>query len=245
MKRILQLLSGIMMALALTLGWRTLNVARIELPVFADPPQVSLKGHLPPAPRKSTGTAGVVRVIIGGNLFETERGQKPKTEDKAEMQAPLPPPTNIVLNGIFLLPDEPVAIMSDKKSGAKQRGLRRGEMIGDYEIGDIASRKVTLLGAGGQRFTVRLETRKGAGTAAPASTRGTRPTPPRPPAARAPRPPVPERGTATTRAQPSRPSTGRERSAPVARPAKPAARPDPAQARLEALKKLREAANRR
>ncbi len=241
MKRILQLLSGVMVALTVALGWRTLDVGRIEPPVFVDPAQLALEEPLPPAPRKATGNMAVVRAIIDGNLFQTERGQKPKADaTAAEVQAPLPPPTNIVLNGIFLLPDEPVAIMSDKKSGARQRGLRRGEMIGDYEIGDIASRKVTLLGAGGQRFTVRLETKKGSGMAAPASARPGRPAPPRPPSARAPRPSGADRTSAAAR------PPSRDRPPPSPRPAKTAKpAPDPAQARLEALKKLREAANRR
>ena len=238
MKRILQLLSGVMVALVIVLGWRTLDVARIQPPVFSDPPQTALANPLPPSPRKASGNTPVVRAIIDGNLFETERGKKPKPAATEEVQAPLPPPTNIVLNGVFMVPKEPVAIMTDKKSGARQRGLRTGDMIADYEIGDIASRRVTLLGAGGQRFTVRLQTKKGSGTTAPASARPGRPVPPRPPSARAARPPV-ERGTAARATTAPKPPSRARSGAP-----KPAT-PDPAQARLEALKKLREAANRR
>ncbi|MFP6627392.1 MAG: hypothetical protein VCA74_10135 [Deltaproteobacteria bacterium] len=245
MKRILQMVSLLLAVLAVVLVWRVMEVMKIQPPEFSNPVQTTDVKPLPPAPARLSATSSMIKSVIDGNLFEAERGQRPQEEETEEELAPLPPPTNISLNGILLVGEAPVAIMTDSKSGGRQLRVRVGEMVGDYEVGGIDARQVTLMGAGGQRFNVVLQTRKGA----------SRMSRPRTPVRSAPRPsasrPVPARGARPTPPSPSaRMVVGSQKPIPRSNPptavGKPVKRaPTPAQARLEALKRLREAAKKK
>jgi hypothetical protein len=188
--------------------------------------------------------------IVEGNLFESDRGQSAAAAAAgggAEGE-PLPPPTNVVLNGIFVMEGRPMAIVSDSTAGNKQLTLRVGDNVGDYQVGDITDRRVMLLGRGGQQFSLDLDIKKGPQGGAPVA---------------APARPAP--ATAANRAQQATGQTAAQRAAAAraaaanrsaqqqrnraagARPADGEApnRPDPTQARLDALQRLREVAPQR
>jgi hypothetical protein len=258
-KRLLQVFSAALALLAVGLGWRLTQVLSVDPPVFEDPPQTAAGEPLAPAPRPRVGGKVVMDGIVGGNLFETERGYREEEELGAdgEVEEPLPPPTNVVLNGVFFQPGgRPMVIMTDTSAGNKQLTLGIGDNVGEYQVGEITDTRVMLLGRGGQQFSVELDIKKGA-QAVPA-----RPTPrPAASANRAASPPARSNNNAQTpaqraaqaraaaqraaqqRAQQARQQAadGRNRDGGQQDEAQ-AARQDATQARLEALKRLREAA---
>ncbi len=279
MKRLIRLLTVVQVALAVALAARIAAVSSIEPPQFYDLSPMPSKNVLPPSPAKRRPPAVAVNAIVGGNLFETERGKHEEITVEAPEEPPMPPPATVKLNGVLLLGPDPVAIMTDTAVGPNQRRVRRGDMLGDYEVGSITEGRVTLLGTGGQEFLVDLELNVGAVArhaartpprATPARTSARTPArpPARPPArgsaartstARAPVPPAAGRtagdrpmtareraqaAQARTRAAVAERSAAANRSAAAARSSQPA-KPDPVQARLDALRRLREAAKKR
>jgi len=260
-KRILDIASVVLVLLALALGWRMVQVFGVAPPQFKDAVQTARVEPLPPPPRSPTPRGASMDAIAGGNLFETERGvhEDDSAADGEPVLEDLPPPTNVVLNGVFFqLTGRPMAIMTDTSSGNRQLTLHEGDNLGEYQVGKITQQRVTLLGRNGQEFSLQLDINKRAG-ATPARTAAARRTPPRPtPAANRaqqarsgaqPRSPAAERvaQTAAQRAAEAR----RQQAGRAARPAQGAAaqadqqRQDATAARLEALRRLREAARAR
>ncbi len=256
MRRILQIVSALMAFIAVALTWRIAEVVSIAPPVFG--PTASVKGDAPIlAPRKvRVARPTTISAIVNSNLFEAERGKREDPLESAPAAA-LPPPTNLTLNGIMFIGGEPIAIVTNTKAAGSQLTVKSGEMVDVYEVGNISSRDVTLLGPGGQKFALALTVQKGGAPAAaraaarsaaarnaaarnaPEQTaaRGVRPQPTRPatPRTRANSPAAtPTRGARPT---PPRPRGGEEAANPSQRSAK-----DAAMARLEALRKLRAAA---
>ena len=98
-------------------------------PEFADPPQLANSEPLAPAPRSPSGGKAVFDGIIGGNLFETQRGYIEIADEggDAVSEEPLPPPTNVILTGVFFQPGgRPMVIMTDTSAGDKQLTLGLG-----------------------------------------------------------------------------------------------------------------------
>jgi hypothetical protein len=198
--------------------------------------------------------------IVGGILFETERGYREDEGVDADGlvdEEPLPPPTNVVLNGVFYQPaGNPMVIMTDTSSGNKQLTLGKGDNVGEYQVGDITDTRVTLLGRGGQQFSVELDIKTGAqGGAVRATPRPATPAS-RPVAnnnAQTPAQRAAQARAAAQRAAQQRAQQARQQAANAPRGGKNAEgepevdeerqnRQDATQARLEALKRLREAA---
>ena len=181
MKRLLQIVSGMLAVLACALLWRIVQVLSVAPPEFTDPAQLAAGEALAPPPRSQSPRGPAMDAILEGNLFESERG---KGESGASAAAgdgePLPPPTNVVLNGIFAMEGRPMAIVSDSTAGNKQLTLRVGDNVGDYQVGDITERRVTLLGRGGQQFSLDLDIKKGPQGGAPVAAPA-RAAPPQPP----------------------------------------------------------------
>ena len=255
MKRLLQLVSAVLCVLAVALVWRIAQVMQVEPPAFPQTVQGGKAEPVAPPVKRPTPSGAAIGGILAGNLFETERGQKPPEDTGVAESAPLPPPTNVSLSGVFVREGEPMAIVTDSSSGNRQMTLRVGENVGDYRVGEILSDRVTLLGSGGQRFLLELDIKKGGG----AVRTPVRPTPAATPAGRTPaqlraaaarnsraapprasavpvRPPA--RTSAAARAAAARARAAQNRTAP-ARAGKPAA--TAAQSRLEALRQLRQA----
>ena len=250
MKRLLQVVSGTLAALALLLVWRIVQVWRVEPPQFQSPAQVRDAEALPPPPKLPGPGDATVDQIVKGNLFETERGAVDVAQG-GEDQAPLPPPTNVVLNGVFFqTTGRPMAIITDTSAGGRQLTLQQGDNVGEYQVGSITRQSVTLLGRAGQEFALELAVGK--------APEGTAATPPRAVAtpgapATAAAQSAAQRAAAarrqaqqlqqTQQAQQAQQKGGRAVQNRAAPPA--VAEADPGQARLEALKRLREAASRR
>jgi hypothetical protein len=232
--------------LACALLFRIVQVLSVAPPEFTDPPQLSAGEPLPPPPPNLSPRGPAMDAIVEGNLFESERGEGASSASGTGGVGgePLPPPTNVVLNGIFVMEGRPMAIVSDSTAGNKQLTLRVGDNVGDYQVGDITERRVTLLGRGGQQFSLDLDIKKGPQGGAPVAA----PARPTPPAAAGNRGQPPAGQTAAQRAAAARAAAAnrtaqqqRARTA-GARPdeGESADRPDPTQARLDALKRLRE-----
>ncbi len=270
MKRLLQAASVVLLLLAVVLGLRIVRALQVAPPQLSEPPQVASAAPLAPAARNPSPRGTARDSIVSGNLFETERGYKAEDEiggDDSE-EPPLPPPTNVVLNGVFVSRDKPMAILTDSSSGNRQLTLHVGDNVGDYQVGKITARQVTLIGRGNQEFLLELAIKKGGAAPArnTAAARGARPattagrpghpatTPTAAQRAQAAR----ERAAAAReRAQAARTQTPAQRAAAARAAARAQAdkgslgggaaggRVDPTQARLEALKRLREAAAKR
>ena len=263
MSRILQLFSLLLAAIAVMVGWRIIKVARIATPQFQDPPQLASQDGLRIPPHKVRGDAAMINAIVDGNIFDPQRGYQAPTADAAQ-EAPLPPPTNVVLNGIMVVDGKPVAIVTDTKQGNTQLSVRVGEMVDAYEVGKIEGNAVTLLGPGGKKFAVALDVVKAKqgrptpGRRPPVSRTTVRPTPSRTAPGRTPTPPAraaaaraaAARAAAARRAAgrngptPGHAVRGRPQPAGAARGQAPPT-PDPAQERLKALKAIRQAAGAR
>jgi len=253
-RRLLQLVSGVFILLSAALGWRIVQVFQVEPPTFGEPVASEPGTPLPPAPRRRAVSASTIDAIVDGNLFETERGYREEEGGDADVsEEPLPPPTNIALNGVFVIRDDPMAIVTDAGSGNRQLTLHVGDNVGEYQVGEITAQRVTLLGRSGQQFSLELDIKKGA--TVPVRT------PARPAAGARPAVPAvsttpPRSQTAAERAQAARAAQAQRaqaaqasRAAARARAAAgragaeaPGAPKDPTQQRLEALRRLREAA---
>jgi type II secretory pathway component PulC len=246
-KRLLQAVSVVLAAISVLLIWRVVRVWQVSAPEFSEPAQVAMKQAAPP-PTRSLPPPTAVDAIVNGNLFETERGT---IEDSSGAGAgadgePLPPPTNVVLNGVFFqTTGRPMAIITDTSSGNRQLTLQEGDNVGDYQVGKITHDRVTLLGHGGQEFSLELAVSQGvAAGGAP------QPRPATPPIARPATPPAPgaaqtaaQRAAAARRQQQTRARAGGA-AAGAAQPEDGAQQNEATQARLEALRRLREAASR-
>jgi len=238
--------------LACALLWRIVQVLSVAPPEFTDPTQVAAGEALAPPPHSQSPRGAAMDAILEGNLFESERGQGGPAADAAGSEEPLPPPSNVVLNGIFSMEGRPMAIVSDSTAGNKQLTLRVGDNVGDYQVGDITDRRVTLLGRGGQQFSLDLDIKKGPQGGAPVATPA-RPVPAAP--ANRGQPPAPAGQTAAQRAAAARAAAAnratqqqqraRASGARTDEGATGGERPDPTQARLDALKRLREVAPQR
>ncbi len=155
MKRMLQAVALTQLALVLLIGTRIVQVAGVAPPAFSEPAAAGSAEALPPKPRRRPTNKAMVEAIIEKNLFDTERGQgidESEIDVDGEDATPLPPPTNVRLNGVFFRGDEPMAIMTDTSDGTTQRHVREGDMLGDYQVGKIGTAGVQLLGSGGQEF---------------------------------------------------------------------------------------------
>jgi hypothetical protein len=245
MKRLLQGVSVLLAGLALLLVWRTVRVWQVTPPEFPAPVQIAGNDQLPPPLRLGGAPPGTVEAIVAGNLFETERGAGEDTTTDGAGDEPLPPPTNVVLNGVFFqTTGRPMAIITDTSAGNRQLTLQEGDNVGDYQVGQIARDRVTLLGHTGQEFALELTVSQGVAAAAsvrPASlTTAPRPVPPVP-AAQTAAQTAAQRAAAARRQQQqqARARPGQNRTEP------PGQQNDPTQARLEALRRLREAASRK
>ncbi len=252
MKRLLDIVSAVMGVLCIALGWRITNVVRVAPPVFGDVPQTAKLEPLPPPVQSPTPRGPALESIVKGNLFETERGyDESASGGDAAAEEPLPPPTNVVLNGVFFqMSGRPMAIMTDTSAGNRQLTLQTGDNLGEYQVGDISRQRVTLLGRGGQEFSLELDIKKGAAAVAARPQPAAGRTPPAAPAAR---PGAPATGpTARSPAAERVAQTAAQRAAEARRQQalrerQPAAtggaqQPDATQARLEALRRLRESA---
>jgi hypothetical protein len=134
-----------------------------------------------------------------------------------------------------------MAILTDSSSGNRQLTLQEGDNVGDYQVGKIARDRVTLLGNGGQEFSLELAVSQGVGA-------GGAPARPVPPVAR----PVAQPATQAAQTAAQRAAAARRQQQARARPGQAQNRPEEApqaneatQARLEALQRLREAASSR
>jgi hypothetical protein len=245
-KRLLQVVAAALGVLALLLVWRIAQVWKVEPPAFPPPAQVAAIDPLPPAPKPLGATQPAIEEIVNGNLFETDRGAIEPTAATGE-ETPLPPPTNVVLNGVFFqTTGRPMAIMTDTSAGNKQLTLQQGDNVGEYQVGKITRQGVTLLGRGGQEFSLDLAVGKTTPAAIAASV-ARPPTPP--PAAAAAAAQSAAQRAAAARKQAQQVQQSQEAQQKGGRPVQnrttaQVAETDPGQARLEALKRLREAATR-
>lgn len=274
MKRALQALAVLQLALVVALGVRIFGVWTTPLPEFGEIPDLPATSSVPP-PRPPTKIPdSVTEAVVDNDLFDEERGQGEEidVDSIAVEEAPVPPPSTFRLVGVMRIGSEPVGIVLDPNVSAEQVSVRRGEMFGDYEIGDITASGITLLGGAGQRFQIplRVEAASAGGVAAPApgaaGTAGapaprsatTKATPPAKPVTAKPSTPRPV-GTPPGGGD-DKAMNARERAQAIAQrnaeARKAAAKknseeegggeaggpPDPVQARLEALRQLREAA---
>lgn len=265
MKRLLQALALLQLALVVGLGMRVVDVLRTPLPAFSDIPELPAATPLPPPRDRAKPAPSVTDAIVDADLFDDARGTGEADVDMSGIEveaAPVAPPTTVKLTGVIVLGADPVAILSDPNVGPEQKSVRSGEMFGEYEIGDISQNAVILLGASGQEFQVplRVEAASGGGGPAPVGPPG------RPTAPGAARPAATVRNTArpaTAAAQDQKTMTARERAqaisqrnadirnrsqgdnAPGGKGEDESGAPDPVQARLEALRQLREAAKTR
>ena len=269
MKRLLQGLAILQVLLLLGLGTRVVEVLRTPMPEFPEVPELPALTPLPPPRERPKVTPNITDAIVDADLFDEVRGQGGEDIDVSDVvvdAAPVAPPTSVTLAGVMLLGQEPVAILSDTTVGPGQASVRPGDMFGEYEVGDITSSAVILLGSSGQEFQVplRVGAAGGDGGAAPVpppAARGAAATAARPGAAARPtanRPGDPRQNDAKD----SRTMTARERAQAISQRnaeirdraqaqggeedgEEKGSAPDPVQARLEALRQLREAAKNR
>jgi hypothetical protein len=276
-KRLLQGLAVLQFVLAIALAVRVVGVWTTPLPAFPDVPELPAESELPPPRPVPKIPATVTDAVVEHDLFDEQRGVKDAIEfEDPSTMVPVAPPATVKLMGVMLIGGEPVGILLDTNLKPDQQSVRKGDMFGEYEVGEITRDNLTLIGSGNQQFQVPLRIDATAAAAMP---------PPQPgPAARPTAPPIPGARPPVTPPHPSaiagkpvsaRPAAGhdagaapeqktmsaRERAQAIAQRnadlrktgAKApggaegennqgAAKPDPVQARLEALRALREAA---
>jgi hypothetical protein len=262
LKRLLQLAALFQALLGAWLLIRVGEVSTVAAPTFPElVAQPAILEVSPPPPRVKI-LPSVLKAITGADLFDAERGDRPPPavvagDDITFEEPPLPPPTTITVSGILLLGAEPEAIMTDATQGTEPRRVRSGDMIGDYEIGEISATSVELLGSTpSEVFDIGLTI--AAGTGATAAVATAKPAA----AANAARIAAQRKAAEVRKAAVSRTNdksnaakTARERAqaAQKARAAgkgqgnaaQPDPKRDPVQLRLEALQRLREAATKR
>ncbi|HYB98063.1 MAG TPA: hypothetical protein VEC57_02905 [Candidatus Limnocylindrales bacterium] len=274
MKRLFQALAIVQLALVVALGLRVVEVMRTEPPQFGEIPDAPAPAPIPPPKPRARISPAVTEAVVKGDLFDAQRGAglgDINIDDAPVDATPLPPPTSVTLTGVMIIGAEPVAILSDPAVGPEQQSLRKGEMLGDYEVGEITSSSVTLLGQAGQQFHVPLKIQGGSGgggVAAAPPAPGARPSAAanRPGTTAAARPATPRPGRGEPEPQDeTRSMTARERAQAIAQrnaaargrtagnqqggkgggEKEEAGGADPVQARLDALRRLREAAKSR
>jgi hypothetical protein len=277
-KRLLQGLALVQVALIVALGWRIVAVWTTPLPEAGEIPELPAVTALPPPKPAPKPSEAITVAVVEHDLFDEERGQGVDPNDvtvDGPPDVPVPPPSTVKLTGVMVLGGEPVGFLLDPSIKPEQQAVRKGDMFGEYQVGDITPMGLLLLGTQSQQFQIPLKVEAAAGGGAiapgaapggpppPPRTPGTRPTPPpKPVAARpAPKPGAPEPAEAENKAM-----SARERAqaiaqrnaelrkqnqgakgAAAAEEADPAAEAEanPVQARLEALRQLREAAKSR
>lgn len=271
MKRVLQALALVQLLLVVGLAVRVVSVWTTPLPEFSELPELPAPAPLPPAKPVAKVSETVTTAIVEHDLFDDQRGQgkSDNLEGLVVESAPVPPPSTVKLMGVMILGKEPVAILHDTNVKPEQQSVRKGDMFGEYEIGAITVSGLTLLGGGGQQFQIPLRV-EAAGVAAVATAPAPRPAGGAArPAPAAGRPvatrPVPQRNApADEEGAPDKAMSARERAQAIAQRnaelrktggqhgaqpgaagEKEPAAPDPVQARLEALRQLREAAKGR
>ncbi len=278
MKRLLQGLAILQVLLIVAIGVRIVSVWTTPLPEVGEIPELPAVSTLPPPKPPQKVSDAVTAAIVEHDLFEEQRGHaEVAPEDVTVEGPPVPPPTTVKLMGVMVLGNEPVAILLDSSVQPEQKSVRKGEMFGEYEVGEITRTGLLLLGSQGQQFQVPLRLEAGMGGTAPIA--GPPPpgspaaprTPGTPPASRVtpPKPPGVARATTTKNeagADPDKAMTARERAQAIAQrnaemrkqnqkgnaagneeaaEGGDANQPNPVQARLEALRQLREAAKAR
>jgi len=273
-KRLLQGLALLQVFLVIALSVRVVRVWTTPMPEVTEIPDLPAKTSLPPPKLVPKISPAVTESVVEHDLFDDQRGQG--IDDiivEGTPVPPVPPPSTVKLMGVMFVGSEPVGILLDTNVKPEQQAVRKGEMFGEYEVGDISKSGLLLLGGEGQQLQIplRIEATGGAamaGAPAPPAPRTPPGTAARPaPAARpaAVRPAVGARAdnaapdadqkamTARERAQAIAQrnaelrKSGNQRTAPAAEAAEKQAdaAPDPVQARLEALRQLREAAKSR
>lgn len=259
MKRVLQGLALLQLFLIVALGYRLVDVWTTPLPEFSEIPELPALVSLPP-PRPATKISkAITDGVVEHDLFDDERGQgQDDSLDGIQIdEAPIPPPSTVKLMGVMLLGEEPIGILLDTNVQPEQQSVRKGEMFGEYEVGDISASGLLLLGGGGQQFQVPLRIDATGAVAAPvaAAAAAGRPAP----AARgnAARPANQRNDAAAQKAQSARERAqaiaernaamrkNGQRTPPRGEAVDEETDPDPVQARLEALRALREAAKTR
>jgi hypothetical protein len=263
-KRLLQALALLQLVLVVGLAMRLVDVVRTPLPEFDEIPELPAVSPLPPPRPIPRPSPAVTDAIVEHDLFDEQRGQfKDILVDGAPVDVtPVPPPTTVRLVGVMRIGAEPVGILVDPSLKPEQQSVRRGDMFGEYEVGEITPTSLNLLGGGGQLFQIplRLDAATPGAALAPATPRpgtpaGAKPANAARPAASPPRPGAPT-GTETAE---QKAANARERAQAIAQrnaelrktgpkaggEDKEAGPPDPVQARLEALRQLREAAKNR
>ncbi|MFN2375458.1 MAG: hypothetical protein ABR538_02905 [Candidatus Binatia bacterium] len=275
MKRMLLGLALLQVFLVVALVVRIVSVWTTPLPEFGEIPDLPALSAVPPPRPLPKISEAVTDGIVQHDLFDTERGQgvDPLAGDITVDEAPVPPPSTVKLTGVMMIGREPVGFLLDTNVKPEQQAVRKGEIFGEYEVGEISKDGLLLLGGGDQQFQIPLRI-EAASVAAPppgpapargaAAAAAARPGAPPKPAASA--RPITDRNDAEQRA-----ITARERAQAIAqrnaelRKAGGAkgnaaaeqgeqgdeagntndAQPNSAQARLEALRQLREAAKSR
>jgi hypothetical protein len=269
-KRLLQGLALVQVLLLVALGWRIVAVWTTPLPEIGEIPELPAVTPLPPPKPVSRVSDAVTEAVVEHDLFDEARGQNDPLGLEGDVivdAPPVPPPSTVQLKGVMVLGGEPVGFLLDTSVKPEQQAVRKGEMFGEYEVGDITPMGLLLLGTQGQQFQIPLKVEAAGGGVAPGAaaagpppprTPGTRPTPPpRPVAAR----PAAKAGAAN---EANKTMSARERAQAIAQrnaelrkqnqqkggAAEEAAEEgdaeaNPVQARLEALRQLREAAKNR
>jgi hypothetical protein len=267
MKRMLQGLALLQILLVIGIGARIVQVWSTPLPEFGDIPELPATAAVPPPKSQPRITDATTEAVVSHDLFDDQRGQN-QSEIPGDITvdaAPVPPPSNVQLMGIMRIGHEPVAIVLDSSVNPEQKSVRKGDMFGEYQVGDITAASMTLLGTQGQQFQIPLKVGATAGGAAP----------PPPPGGAATRPPAAGKPVTAKPVPPQRPDaqgaagdgeqkamTARERAQAIAQRnadlrktnqkgggqgdrGDKGDKADPVQARLEALRQLREAAKSR
>jgi len=276
MKRVLQALAILQVVLVAGLVFRIVTVLSTPMPHFGEIASLPAPTPLPPPRAAAKPSEAVTDAIVEHDLFDEQRGQnKPEDGESTVEAAPVPPPSTVKLMGVILLGAEPVAILLDTNVKPDQQAVHKGDMFGEYEVGEISARGVMLLGGVGQQFQIPLKVEAAAAIANTVPTSRAPGANPAGSAVRAPQPPgrpvVPKTppgrydAAADANAADQKAMSARERAQAIAQRnadlrksnVKKATAggtagadgeqkgPDPVQARLEALRQLREAAKTR
>lgn len=267
MKRLLQALALLQLVLLVGLATRVVNVLRTPMPEFGDIPDLPALAPLPPSRPVPKPAPAVTDAIVDHDLFDEQRGQNKDiiVDGEPTDVAPVPPPTTVKLMGVMRIGPAYVGFLLDPSLKPDQQSVREGDMFGEYEVGAITATTLNLLGGGGQQFQIPLRIEAAAAGAAPPPPRPGAPaaaagrpataakpgTPPRPGGAAGPESAEQKAQTARERAQAIAQrnaelrKSGQKPGGGAAGADKEESAPDPVQARLEALRQLREAAKSR
>jgi len=136
------LIAGIALA-----GWRL----RKEAQDFEARERASLRAKAafpappaqPPAPPPPAVTAASYLDIAQKMLFSRDRNSQVIVDPPAPPKPPKPLPPLPGVHGVMDLGDGPIVMMSDKP-GARHRGVRPGETIGEFKLVSVNSEELTL-----------------------------------------------------------------------------------------------------